>query len=421
MASLLAAGFRVVARRAAGRHGHAVRRPIGDDAGGQFLLTYVRTGPRGGVPVLVLPGGPGLASVLPYVDLRRRTSREGLDIVMVEHRGVGLSRRDEHGDDLPSEAFTIGKVVDDLVAVLDDAGIERVVVYGSSYGTYLAQAFGVRHPHRVAGMILDSPMLSVRDDHELSRAYRRGLFLDGTDRELAPVADAVRTALARGVPSREVGAVVQIAYEYAGADVLRQLLVGRSNGRLRRIWDKLAKSGAVVTDGGGTPFFFEPDLVARIAFRELGYGLPPDGGLLDPQELFVEAAARNPDFVAEPFDFPSQITQFSWPTAVISGDRDLRTPPPIAEKIVDLIPDAVLISVHRMGHSVLDAHQLAAVYVVKMMVHNGFCPPEIAEPHIAELPRRGVANIMRRAIVAAVLLGRWAAAVVSRLPFREHA
>lgn len=418
MASLEATVLKRAARTIAGRHGHEVMRPVGDGTDTQFPLAYVRTGPRGKVPVLMVPGGPGLASVLPYRSLRRRADRAGLDVLMMEHRGVGLSRRDVHGNELPSEAVTVDHVVEDLAAVLDDAGVERVIVYGSSYGTYLAQGFGVRYPDRVAGMVLDSPMLSVADDIEGARSYRRGLFLERTDPDLAPVVEALRTALSCGVPEPEINVVVQIAYEYGGPDLLREFLVQRSNGRLRRIWNRVANAGSAEIDGGGAPFFFEPDLVSRIAFRELGYGLPPDGELLDPQEIFAAAATRHPDFVGEPFDLPSQIPAFSWPTAVISGGRDLRTPPPIAEKIVDLVPGAVLVSIPVMGHSAMDSHQLAAVYVTKMMVDNRFEPPATMEHHIAGLPQRGAANLMRRAITGAVVVGRWTAAVASRLPFR---
>ncbi|CAN5132271.1 hypothetical protein BH24ACT10_BH24ACT10_19310 [soil metagenome] len=42
--------------------------------------------------------------------------------------------------------MTVELAADDVAAALNDAGLERAVVYGSSYGTYLSQAFSVRHP-----------------------------------------------------------------------------------------------------------------------------------------------------------------------------------------------------------------------------------------------------------------------------------
>ncbi len=163
-------------------------RPVTVDGGARFPLTYLRTGPRGGPTVLVLPGGPGLASVFPYRGLRKRATARGLDVIMVEHRGVGLSRHDAAGADLPRDAVTVTRAVDDLAAVLDDADVAEAVVYGASYGTYLAQGFGVRHPGRVAGMVLDSPMLGA-DDVTAVRANLRALLWDGAHPDTARPAE----------------------------------------------------------------------------------------------------------------------------------------------------------------------------------------------------------------------------------------
>src|SRR5699024_9096426 len=89
------------------------------------------------VPVLVLPDGPARASVLPYDVLRRSLAGRGLDVLMMEHRGVGLSRLDSTGRDLPAHAMSLREVIGDLVAVLDHARVEQVAVVGSGYGAYL--------------------------------------------------------------------------------------------------------------------------------------------------------------------------------------------------------------------------------------------------------------------------------------------
>ena len=62
----------------------------------------------------------------------------------------------------------------------------RRSIYGTSYGTYLAAGFGVRHPDRVHAMVLDSPVLSahdidaVRDSHPPGAVGRRGPRCRGT-------------------------------------------------------------------------------------------------------------------------------------------------------------------------------------------------------------------------------------------------
>jgi pimeloyl-ACP methyl ester carboxylesterase len=209
-----------------------------------FPLTAVRTGPRGRTPLLVLPGGPGLASVLLYRSLRRAAAAAGFDVVMVEHRGVGLSRLDAAGADLPLAAMTVEQVVDDLAAVLDDAGIERAVVHGTSYGGYLAQAFGARHPARVAGMVLDSTGLSA-DDPAVARRHLRRVLLDGDGRGPGLLRELLdRAPDPAGRPRRPARARVRRTGR-AGAPPR-----AAAAGRAERTWRWLAGLGAAEIEGG---------------------------------------------------------------------------------------------------------------------------------------------------------------------------
>ena len=118
-----------------------VRRPIGPE-GGEFDLYYVRAGRKSAHPVVIIPGGPGAASVALYRGLRRRAAADGLDVIMVEHRGVGMSRHDDAGADLPAVALTIERAVDDIAAVLDDAQVEKATIYGTSIGKSGASKIG---------------------------------------------------------------------------------------------------------------------------------------------------------------------------------------------------------------------------------------------------------------------------------------
>lgn len=126
---------------------------------------------------MIIPGGPGLASILPYKALRRQARVDGLDVIMIEHRGIGFSRFDLAGNDLPLSAMTVGAVLSDVVAVLDREGVDRAFLAGSSYGSYLASSFGAAHPDRVSGMLLDSALQSTKD-LEIERRVIRELFWD---------------------------------------------------------------------------------------------------------------------------------------------------------------------------------------------------------------------------------------------------
>lgn len=364
-------------------------------------IAYVRPAPperRRGTPVVVLPGGPGLASGLPYHSLRRRALARGLDVVMTEHRGVGLSRRDVDGTELAVSAVSTAAAADDVAAVLGRENIDRAVVYGTSYGSYLAQVFGVRHPHRVAGMVLDSPLLSA-EDRETVRSHRRELLLDGPGR----LPSLVRAAVDAGWD--RAGHVAQVVYEFAGPDALERLLEARLRGDARVTWQWLSSLGKQETAGEAAPFVAEFDLVAGITHGELGYGAKPDGLPLDPQAEFAPAAEHAPPFTGDTVDLPAALPGFDWPTAVVSGGRDLRTPRPVAERVAQLLPHSVLVELPDNGHSALDTHQLAALHVAHHVERGDLDGLRRRVARIAALPRRGMSSALGPVIRAAVRLG----------------
>jgi pimeloyl-ACP methyl ester carboxylesterase len=338
-----------------------VRRPIQVGRDEEFDLYYVRTGRKSAHPLVIIPGGPGAASIALYRGFRRRAAAHGLDVTMIEHRGVGMSRHDDDGADLPPEALTIEQVVDDVAAVLDDAQVDKAVIYGTSYGTYVAAGVGVRHPDRVHAMVLDSPVLSAHDIDAVREATRR-LLWDGDDPETAGLAPKVRQLVGADVLTPPAAQLAAAVYGLAGPAVLRRQLDLLLAGRYW-LWSGLGQ-GAKFMFARKAPYHHEPDLVGRIGYRELNYGAVPDGKPLDPAVAFREFATDTTEFEAEPFDLESAMPKFGWPTVVISGGRDLITPPTVAHRIASLIPDAVLVSLATAGHSAIDLRERAALDVV---------------------------------------------------------
>jgi pimeloyl-ACP methyl ester carboxylesterase len=281
---------------------------------------------------------------------------------MVEHRGVGMSRHDDSGTDLPPEALTIDQVVDDVAAVLDDAQVGKAVIYGTSYGTYVAAGVGVRYPDRVHAMVLDSPVLSAEDIDAVREATRR-LLWDGDTPETADLAPKVRQLVDQEMLSPEATQLAAAVYGLAGPAVLRRqldlLLAGR-----RGLWSVLGR-GARFLFERKAPYRHEPDLVGRIGYRELNYAAVPDGKPLDPAIAFREFAIDTTEFEAEPFNLTDAMPKFSWPTVVISGGRDLITPPAVARRIASLVPGAVLVNLATAGHSTIDLRERAALDIVK--------------------------------------------------------
>jgi len=69
-----------------------------------------------------------------------------LKLVSWDFRGVGKSDR-------PIQEYSIDTKVNDLVAVLDAAGIERTHLWATATGSYTAIRFAARHPERVGAVI----------------------------------------------------------------------------------------------------------------------------------------------------------------------------------------------------------------------------------------------------------------------------
>ncbi|MGE2836307.1 alpha/beta fold hydrolase [Mycobacterium sp. SMC-4] len=374
----------------------AVRRPVDGRGDERFDLYYVRSGPKSAHPLVVIPGGPGAASVALYRAFRRHAAAAGLDVIMVEHRGVGLSRHDDAGADLPAEAITVDAAVDDIAAVLDDAGVETAVVYGASYGSYLAAGLGVRHPNRIRAMVLDSPLLSADDIDDVRTRIRRVLW-DGAVPGTADLAAKVRALVAEGGLDQGDVQLIADLYGTAGPAVLhRQLDLLLSGHRL--LWGAV-RVGMQTLLERKTLYHHEPDLVERIAYRELNYGAEPDGGPLDPAVVLREKASVDVEFVAEPYDLRAAMPEFGWPTAVLSGGRDLTTPPEVAHRVADLIPHATLVELPTAGHSILDTREPAALQVCAAAARDAL--PQLAGAELDALPPNLSVRLVVKAVTAA--------------------
>ncbi len=357
-----------------------------------FDLAYVRTGPRQAIPTVIIPGGPGLASILPYRSVRRQAAADGIDVIMVEHRGVGFSRADVTGGDLPQSAMWVDLVLDDIAAVLEQEGVTRAYIAGSSYGSYLASSFAAKYPERVAGMLLDSALQSTKD-LTLEREAIRRLFWEPDTQ----VGQCVRELTERGEDQRILLDVVRSGYELSGMPLVESAVSRRISDKFDPVWQGLASYTARDESIAGIPYFYEFERAGTIGFRELDYGAVPDGLPLDPALTYAQIADRFPSFEGELFDLPAETRGFDWPMVVLSGTRDLRTPPAIAERTTSLAPDATLVRIEN-GHSALDSHPVAFVKALKLLVAAQSRRLPGLEEELNALPRRGLTAGLAKAM-----------------------
>ncbi len=74
-----------------------------------------------------------------------------------------------------SDLYGTAFAADDLAAVLDALAIDRIDLYGDSYGTFFGQSFAIRHPDRVRTLTLDAAYPVEDQDPwypDLNRAMR---------------------------------------------------------------------------------------------------------------------------------------------------------------------------------------------------------------------------------------------------------
>jgi pimeloyl-ACP methyl ester carboxylesterase len=117
-----------------------------------FRLRYVRR--AGGTPVVLLHGWPGC-----WWDQHRVLERleDELDVVVPDLRGFGGSDRHEAE---PRAAYSAAAQAASVLGLMDELGMDRVVLSGYDVGSRVAQAVARQAPERVAALVLSPPFPS---------------------------------------------------------------------------------------------------------------------------------------------------------------------------------------------------------------------------------------------------------------------
>jgi pimeloyl-ACP methyl ester carboxylesterase len=377
--------------------------------------------------VVALAGGPGQAAtpLAPFIAKAITPALGSRDLLVFDQRGTGasgplnctaltspsahltLSEAVEHcaGELGPSRGdYTTAESVADIEALRQAGGYEKLVLYGTSYGTKVALEYAERYPQNVESLVLDSTETPSGPE-----AFRLSTFKAMTPvlRELCshgacngvtgtPVAD-----LARLLASMSTAPLTGVAYSSQGRPVklsmspesLYKLLlagdlnpplraqvpaavhaaIGHDPGPLLRL-EVLGATGPtarppeegnevdetlfVDTSCEETPFPWSR--TAPVTTRELEaetaldhipassfYPFSPEAGLLDET---IPACISWPDAAPAP---AAEAPLPDVPTLILSGAQDLRTPTENARAVAKLIPDAQLLVVPYTGHSVI--------------------------------------------------------------------
>lgn len=128
------------------------------------------------------PGYPTIASRDAYLRLFAPL-RGDHDMLLMDNRGTGLSQAIDCRalQDMPvptiaaygacgaslgraADLYGTGLAADDLAALLDALHIDRIDLYGDSYGTFFGQTFAARHPDRLRSVVLDGAYPVIGED-----------------------------------------------------------------------------------------------------------------------------------------------------------------------------------------------------------------------------------------------------------------
>lgn len=380
--------------------------------------------------LLALAGGPGQAA-LPFAGFTAKAVSAGLhtrDLLVFDQRGTGASdplscpalerfsasslsqifQRCAAEIGPQRGAFTTQESVQDIEALRHAAGYEKLVLYGTSYGTKVALEYAERYPQHVEALLLDSvvptggPEPFAIPTFEAVAPVLRELCADGVCRGITadPLGDTTRliAKLRRRSLSGSVydGLGRPHATRLDELGLLDILRAGDLNPALRALLPAAVKS-ALHSDPdpllrlqalseGLIPNV--PSVEARAAAEEGGEALFIDTTCEEAPFPWQRAASSSTrlaeatsflnaqpatDFV--PFDARTALQQSlvtacdGWPdesaappaavplpdvpTLILSGAQDLRTPTTGAEQVAALIPGAQVEIVPFTGHSVI--------------------------------------------------------------------
>ena len=145
----------------------------------------------GKLPLLCLHGGPG--SPHDYLEPLGELAATGRRVVFYDQIGCGKSWVEKAAD-----FWTVELFVAEVQAVRDALGLDRIHLFGSSWGGMLAMEYALTQPHGLAGLVLSSSPASIPVWAEETGRLRREL-----PAEVQAVLDEHEAAGTTGSPEYE--------------------------------------------------------------------------------------------------------------------------------------------------------------------------------------------------------------------------
>jgi non-heme chloroperoxidase len=125
-------------------------------------LDVIQSGDPTGVPLVLLHGlSDSNASMRVLMD----ELPKGVRAIAITQRGHGDSSK-------PMGPYTTDAFVADVAVVMDRLAVRRAVVFGHSMGSVVAQRLAVKHPERVAGLVLEGAFPGLKGNPAVDAFYQ---------------------------------------------------------------------------------------------------------------------------------------------------------------------------------------------------------------------------------------------------------
>ena len=138
------------------------------DVGDGHHIYYELSGNPQGKPVLFVHGGPGAG----FIDQDKQFFNPNIfNIITFDQRGAGRSKPFASLDN-----NTTTLLVNDMRKLLTMLHIDRVFLFGGSWGSTLSLVYAVRHPETVSGMVIRGVFLGTNEENNYFTYDARKVF-----------------------------------------------------------------------------------------------------------------------------------------------------------------------------------------------------------------------------------------------------
>lgn len=280
-------------------------------------LHWEECGNPAGIPVVFLHGGPG-GGISPVH--RQFFHPQHYRIILFDQRGAGKSTPlGEWRDN------TTSLLIEDIEALRTMLGIEQWLVFGGSWGSTLALAYGQTHPERCLGFILRGIFLCTQPEIDWFLYGMAAFFPEAHDAFVAPIPLEERGDLLRAYQQRLFGDDAEASLQAA------------------RAWSRYEGSCLFLKPRPEMVDVFSDDAVALgIGRLEAHYFL--HRGFFDDDQLI-----RNIDRIRH------------LPAIIVQGRYDAVCPPSAAWRLHQAWPQARLQWIADAGHAALEPGTAAAL------------------------------------------------------------